>query len=95
MLPSYRDHPDVFEAFSFQLRPWLWAESLRFMFNSLSTSITQTWRDQRSADRGHHLQHSSRVKGLTNAKDRGWGELERVGEHMGKVQFSFIMTTAC
>lgn len=72
MLPLRRGRLDVFEPLNFQLRPWLWAKSLPLVFSSLSTSIMQTRRDQRSADHRHHLKHSSGMKGWMNAKDRRW-----------------------
>lgn len=85
MLPLCRDHLDVFEPLNSQLRPWLWAESLPLVFNSLSTSIMQTRRDQGSSDHRHHLKHSSRMKGLMNAKDRrqgNWKEWESIWEKL-------------
>lgn len=35
---------------------------------------------------------SSRMKGLRSGKDRRWG---RMAEHLGEVNFSFIMAVAC
>lgn len=82
-----RGHLDVFELLNFQLRLWLWAESLPVAFNSLSTSIMQTQVDQQSPDHQYHLRHSSRMKVLMNTKDRRWDNWKEWGSIREKFSF--------